>query len=448
MPPTEPRFVVIGESPLAAAVCARLLRGEEGVDHLIRPDDDDLRRTLADTVRGVAVLLHEDVAALRYALVVARLSPEVRLIVTIFDRTVAAELSRLLPACEVISLADLALPALAGPCLDPALAAVRRAGAGLLEVREDQADPRTEEHRAAQRTSRWTRLGHLAGQLRPHDAGTRLLMLGMFSLLAVLTGDICWQIARGSGPLQALFDAARTVAGVGPALDEPRDRAYEVAASAAMLATIAATALFTAGIVERALSPRLINLVGPRTLPRSGHVIVVGMGQVGMRLCEELRHLGVPVVGVERDPRADTPRLARSAGIPVLDGHGGDRAVLERLRLPHARALAAVSSDDLDNIAVAVTAHAVAPHARVVIRAGEHEAIAETRSLLPLGTIRNVNALAAAHVLARLHGIPVDVVFTHRDHVLVRRPDGELEPPAPAGRQRCTHPLAVSSPDS
>jgi hypothetical protein len=66
--------------------------------------------------------------------------------------------------------------------------------------------------------------------------------------------------------------------------------------------------------------------------------------------------------------------------------------------------LAAVGSDDLDNIAVAVAAAAVSPRTRVVVRAGEHEAIAETRSLLPLGVIRDVTEMAATFVVAVLLG--------------------------------------------
>ena len=64
-----------------------------------------------------------------------------------------------------------------------------------------------------------------------------------------------------------------------------------------MLVTVVFTAMFTAGVVDRLLGPRLVGLVGPRALPRTGHVVVVGMGQVGLRLCAELRDLGVAVVG-------------------------------------------------------------------------------------------------------------------------------------------------------
>ncbi|MFD3586865.1 NAD-binding protein [Streptomyces sp. NPDC058683] len=161
-----------------------------------------------------------------------------------------------------------------------------------------------------------------------------------------------------------------------------------------------------------------------------------------MRLCVELRHLGVPVVGVERDPRASAARLARRLGVPVMTGNGGDRHILERLRLRHARALAAVGSDDLDNIAVAIAAHGVADRIRVLIRAGEHEAIAETRSLLPMGTIRDVTGMAAAYVVSRLLGELVTGVVAHEEHVYLWSSDGTFVRSVLSAQERCTHPPA------
>jgi hypothetical protein len=76
--------------------------------------------------------------------------------------------------------------------------------------------------------------------------------------------------------------------------------------------------------------------------------------------------------------------------------------VLERLGLRRALALAAVGSDEYDNIAVAIAANAISPATRVVLRAGEQEAIAETRSLLPLGLTRDVLGLTARSIAGRM----------------------------------------------
>lgn len=432
-------FVVIGETNLARRVCASLLESAHTVQHLTAPRDHELREALDPEPDAVAVLLHDDVAALRYALAVAHICERTPITVTIFDRTVADELLRLLPQCHVTSPAELAAPVLAGPCLEAGISALHRKEGATHAIRVADDGPVSSLPWQPERTPLWARIGRLAGQLRSHDGGTRILLLGLLGMLAALIVDLTWLLAIGHHPASALFDAARVVATVGPAVAPDHSVGYSVLASVLMLATVVFGALFTAGVVERMLGPRLVGLVGPRTVPRSGHVIVVGMGQVGLRLCGELRRLGVPVLGVERDPAAPGIRLARQLGIPVLTGHGGDRAVLEKLRLHKARALAAVGSDDLDNIAVAIAAHGVAPDTGVVLRAGEHEAIAETRSLLPLGAVRDVTSLAAAYVLARMLGTPATGVIAHRHRTLVQLPAGTFELWPLAARRGCAH---------
>lgn len=431
-------LVVIGDTNLARRVCASLAARKHTVHHLGEPSDSELRAAMRNTPDGVAILLHDDVAALRYALAVAHISPQVPITVTVFDRTVSDELTRLLPQCDVTSPADLAAPALAGPCIDPANAAVHHRPQGTLAVTVRDMQPQLEACRPHPRQLR-RRLGNFIGQLRPHDGGTKLLVIGLLGILGVLLADWAWLVGRGHHPAEALFHATRVVAAVGPAEAE-HSHGYQVAASAAMLATLVFSALFTAGVIERMLGPKLIGLIGPRTLPRADHVIVVGMGQVGIRLCAELQRHGVPVVGVERDPHAATARLARSLGIPVMTGHGGDRAVLEQLRLGRARSIAAVGSNDLDNIAVAIAAHGVAPATPVVIRAGDHEAIAETRSLLPMGTVRDVTSLAAGYVLARLLDEPADGVIAHQSDIYLQRPDETFVRWPLTTRDHCPHP--------
>jgi voltage-gated potassium channel Kch len=204
-----------------------------------------------------------------------------------------------------------------------------------------------------------------------------------------------------------------------------------------MLVTLVFTAVFTAGMVERLLAPRSVGIVGARTLPRAGHVVVVGLGQVGLRLCTRLQALGIGVIAVERDPAAPNLRLAKALGVPVVVADATDRFVLRRLGLHRAQAMAAVASDDLDNIAVSVAALAVAPDLRVVMRAGDHEAIAETRSLFRIGLVHDLSRLSAAYTTASLRGLDPRGVFTHGRHLLVESADGVFHPWSPAAR--CNH---------
>jgi voltage-gated potassium channel Kch len=389
--------VVIGDTEVARRGCARLAAGGWLVKHLLQPTDAQLRDTLDHSVCAVAVLVDGDAVALRYALLAEHLRPGVRLVITVFDRTVAAQLARVVPNCHVTSPADCAIPSIIGACLGDDIAAVEITDRTTCVIRHDGSGETVTGpwHRPHRRTVRAWNL--IAGQARAHDRATSILLLGLTGLLLNMFSDWILSVLFLHEPgIRALYAATRIVATVGPADPGPHIPAWYLAVSSCcMLATIGFAALFTAGIVNRLLSERSVGLLGPRTLPGRDHIIVVGLGEVGLRLCIQLRCLGLPVVAIDRAPSAANLRLARQAGVPVLIAHAQDRATLTRAGLTRARALAAMSAQDLDNIEVAITALAVAPQIRLVLRAGDDDIIAETRSLFPIGQVRDVSALTS-----------------------------------------------------
>lgn len=443
LPGPRGRFVVVGDTTTARRVCAALQERGHEVEHLLRPGHEQLTTVLTDDVTGVAILLHQDEISLQYAFAVAHAAPALRLVVEVFDATVSGQLEKLLDNCLVTSPGRLAAPVLAAACIDPTAAAItvtgRRAGTsyeltdGGLTLRAwRRSFPRVLAFR-----------GWLASQVLPHDAGSALLSIGLVGMLTILVADWLWLTRDGVPGTKAFQEAVAVVATVGPFTEH--GEAYAIFAGVAMLLTLVFAGMFTAGLVDQLLGPRLVGLFGQRALPRSGHVIVVGMGQVGLRLCRQLLSLGVPVVAVERDARGRYLGTARNLGIPVVLGHGGDRLLLEKLRVDHAIALAAVGSADLDNLAVAVAARGVDHHARVVIRTGEQDSVSESASLLPLGALCDVTELSAAYVIAHLFGHePVLAMSRDRDVVLVTTGGGCLSWRA-AHRDACTH--AVRSGD-
>ena len=147
--------------------------------------------------------------------------------------------------------------------------------------------------------------------------------------------------------------------------------------------------------MRRLSRPRLTTLLGPRAAPARHHVLLIGFGQVGFRLAQELQRRGVSILGVERDADAPCVRLARAAGIPVAIGRGDDRETLERLGIRRCAAVAAVTSTDLVNVAVGLAASDLAPGVPLVLRLGDGEVAAETDSLLHLGRICDAHKIAA-----------------------------------------------------
>ena len=110
--------------------------------------------------------------------------------------------------------------------------------------------------------------------------------------------------------------------------------------------------------MERLIGRRLTGLLGRRAVPRSDHVVVVGLGQVGLRLALLLRRCGISVIALDEHEDGENVGHAKELGLPVVIGRGADPSLLKRLSLEHALALAAVTADDLENIAVTLAARA------------------------------------------------------------------------------------------
>jgi Trk K+ transport system NAD-binding subunit len=239
-------------------------------------------------------------------------------------------------------------------------------------------------------------LGILRGQLHPYDSGSAVLLGGALGLLLVIAIDTLVGL-RHDSLVRALYDATRTTATISaPELDD--ETGVLVWATIAALLVMGFTAAFAAGIVHHLISGRHVALVGRRVVPRSGHVVIAGMGQVGLRLAQELRALGIAVVGIERSANAAGLPMARDLGIPVILGDATSRRVLRRAGLRRALAIVGAGSEERDNIAVAVSALGTSPDTRVVLRAGADDAIDETRSLFHIGSVVDVNGLTSAFV--------------------------------------------------
>ena len=162
-------------------------------------------------------------------------------------------------------------------------------------------------------------------------------------------------------------------------------------------------------------------------MPRHDHVIVVGLGQVGLRLCMLLRECGVLVVAVDADGDAETVGLARRLQIPVVIGRAANPALLRRLSLGRARAFAAVTNDDLRNLESAMTARSLNPDLRVVLRAGDGDVADETRSLRAIGHVVDVHRLAAAYIAGVALGSDADAVALRDGRAELLLPGGERE---------------------
>jgi voltage-gated potassium channel Kch len=419
--------LLIGQDDLADETERALEAGDADVTRLSGGDEKEVREAIdrgaPDTV---AIVARTDEVVLRLALLARDVDDEVELLLTIFDPTMADYVAREIGNAHVTSLADIVAPTLAGPCIEERYTAVELDSHPPSALIDEDGDVREE----PLDVDRGNRIAGVArGLVTPYDRSGALLLYGALGLLLVLVAEtVLTVIVTDEKVVDAIYGSAKALVTVGPnsAVDKGPGW-FKVFVALMAIAAFVFAAAFTAGLVNRVIDRRLTGVLGSRAVPRRGHVVVVGLGQVGLRLCLVLRRCGVPVVAVEQTDDGENVGLAREMGLPVVIGRGGDPSVLRRLSLEHARAVAAVTAEDLQNIKVAMAAKSVHADVRVVLRVGDGEVANETRSLLSLGLVRDVHRIAGALLAAMATTGDAESVVCLGDDAHVRFADGRLE---------------------
>jgi hypothetical protein len=321
---------------------------------------------------GVAVVTRDDVLSLRLTLLSAHIRPDLPLWATIFDRTAAHQIREAVPEATIVSTAEMVAAALADEC----------------EALMDRPRPR------------WTH-----GVRWVDDALRLLVIAGGGLILALIVQIVIGIIGLHQNGVDAVFFSTRALATIADApTAETAPVWYKLVATAATLATIGLLAVFTAALVRRLSRPRLTTFIGPRSCPARGHVLMVGLGQVGFRLAEVLIRRGRAVIVVESEATAPYVRLARQAGIPVAIGRGDDRGTLDLVGVRHCAVVAGVTSDDLVNVEVGLATKELAPTTQLVLRLGDGNVAAESDSLLHLGRICDAHAVASSRLAESIAG--------------------------------------------
>jgi hypothetical protein len=358
-------LLILGDPGTLADAIIRRVSDAGGRAYAASPKTDSEAKALL-TENGwtaVVVVTHDDALALRLTLLTAHVRPDLTLWTTLFDRTIVRQLHSIVPSVHIISPADIAADALMTCCL--------RAGASPV--------------------ARWRR------GIRIVDDALRLLTTAGAGLIAVLVIEVLLAIAAlHESAEEAIFSSARVVATISDSQAAAHGPGwFKLVSTLTALTSVVLVAVFTAALVRRLSRPRLTTLVGRRSAPRREHVVMVGLGQVGFRLAQRLMERSVPVLAVERSLSAPSVRLARRAGIPVAIADAEDRETLELAGVPRASVIAAVTSDDLVNVAVGLAASQVGPSVPLVMRLGDGDVAAETESLLHLGVICDLHDVVA-----------------------------------------------------
>jgi len=444
--------VVYGMSQVGRLAVDELVRLGQTVVAVERPD----RQSSAAAEKGLAVIrcdlrqpsgmsavglsgakaliltADDDLGNLQVALDAASQYPELRVVVRMFRLELGRHIQRALPNILTLSNSRLAAPRFVGAALrdDWQQRVPVRDHEVVLEPGGTGLDglplPGAEDDSAIA-----LRSAPRASPVKPPpawaDAASRVLrdlaadrrLHAVLALIAVLVA-ISTAVFRAGTSLSwfAAFYAAVTevaTTGLEPkiAISPGPVRAYAVVllfAAAVLLAAV--YALFTDALVSVRLSAVLGRV--PRRI--RDHVVVCGMGAVGLRVAERVRHAGMKVVAVQL---TEDPLLlsARRQGIPIVIGDARFPTTLQEAQAQRARAVIVVTRDDLTNLETGLMLRREFPNARVVVRMYDQQLAQQARALTPDMTVLSTAALAGPAFAAAALGPRVRGTLEHADRL-------------------------------
>jgi len=176
---------------------------------------------------------------------------------------------------------------------------------------------------------------------------------------------------------------------------------YDVGLMAVSTVLLASVLAFVTDMLVRS---RIDRALGRFPRPTEDHVIVCGLGKAGSRILASLHELGVPCIGVEQNHDAVGIAVAQQLEIPVVFADARAPGSLEALNLQAARAILAVTSDDLANLQCALAAREHNPDVRIVVRIFDPLLAERLDRSIELDLTRSVSALAAPAFSAALLG--------------------------------------------
>ena len=286
--------------------------------------------------------------------------------------------------------------------------------------------------RTAQRAGRATHLRDLAVSLV--RAADRRLAMALGGLLAVLIAStiVLRLTYTYAGPghrislLDAVYFTVETVTTVGYGDYTFRGEPPWLIAFAIclMLAGALFVAVFFALVTNVLVSRRIEESLGRQKITAlRGHVLVIGLGTVGLRVAQELHAAGSEVVVIEKDEHNRHLGQVRALGVPVVIADATQPEVLQSVRLSAASAVAVLTSDDLANLesglAVRDQLGTRWESTPVVLRIFDPQLAHSVKDTFGFHNVRSTAALAAPWFVGAALGLDVLSTFYAGDEPLL-----------------------------
>ena len=199
-----------------------------------------------------------------------------------------------------------------------------------------------------------------------------LVSLALLTVIFIAT-VIYLSISTQTSFADALYFSVGMITGAGGKEEVAENAASYIKIFTAIMMIVGAgvIGICYALINDFVLGSRFRQTLDAARIPRKNHYVVCGLGGLGIQIARQLYHQGHEVVVIESDPKNRFLRAARVLRIPVILEDASISSTLKAVNVKDAASIIAVTSADTTNLEIALTAKAIAPYIKTVVRSGD-----------------------------------------------------------------------------
>lgn len=249
--------------------------------------------------------------------------------------------------------------------------------------------------------------------LRRVPRNVRIVILSYCALLAVAV--TVFSQGMGITPVDALYFTVTTTTTVGYGDFNLQNAPVwlKLFGSLVMLSGAAVLAALFSLMTDTIISRRFSQFFGMGTGRVRDHIVVVGLGNIGYRVVNLLHEAGERIVAVERNTESQFLTALRGR-IPVIFGNALHAATMEQAGVARARALLALTDDDLANLNIVLNAREAAPALHTVARIFNAGIGDRARTTFGIPVVLSTSAIAAPAFVGAL--VTGDTVYAFTRH--------------------------------
>jgi Trk K+ transport system NAD-binding subunit len=137
------------------------------------------------------------------------------------------------------------------------------------------------------------------------------------------------------------------------------------------------------------------------------HVIIMGVGHVGLRVARTLVGMGFEVVGIDIKVKPDVDGELSRLGVPLIVEDGRSAATLDKAGLRHAQAFIACTANDHTNLEAIMRARDLNPNVRIVARMWDGQFSNQLKRFMGVQAVMSASDLAAPAFAGSAVGIEI-----------------------------------------